>query len=100
MITYKTSNVLDAKVSALINMVNTLGVMGKGGWLTEIYGAVDACQKQRLKKPSFNATANNGLGTALESWFSSQQIEEQKDGSVILKMRVGALDAVMHWVLR
>ena len=43
MITYKTGNVLDAKVSALINMVNTLGVMGKGGWLTEIYGAVDAC---------------------------------------------------------
>ena len=31
---------------------------------------------------------------------SSQEIEEQKDGSVILKMRVGALDAVMHWVLR
>ena len=33
-------------------------------------------------------------------WHSSQEIEEQKDGSVILKMRVGALDAVMHWVLR
>jgi len=32
-------------------------------------------------------------------WHSSQEIEEQKDGSVILKMRVGALDAVMHWVL-
>ena len=33
-------------------------------------------------------------------WYSSQEIDEQKDGSVILKMRVGALDAVMHWVLR
>ena len=31
---------------------------------------------------------------------SSQEIEEQDDGSVILKMQVGALDALMHWVLR
>ena len=30
MITYKTGNILDAKVSALINTVNTVGVMGKG----------------------------------------------------------------------
>jgi proteasome accessory factor B len=33
-------------------------------------------------------------------WYSSQEIDEQKDGSVILKMSVGALDTVMHWVLR
>ena len=33
-------------------------------------------------------------------WHITQEIEEQKDGSVILKMKVGALDAVMHWVLR
>ena len=33
-------------------------------------------------------------------WHSTQVIEEQQDGSVILKMRIGALDAVMHWVLR
>ncbi|MFZ4525723.1 MAG: type II toxin-antitoxin system antitoxin DNA ADP-ribosyl glycohydrolase DarG [Chlorobium sp.] len=30
MITYKTGNILDAKVSALVNTVNTVGVMGKG----------------------------------------------------------------------
>ncbi len=33
-------------------------------------------------------------------WHSTQVIEEQTDGSVILKMRIGALDAVMHWVMR
>lgn len=33
-------------------------------------------------------------------WHSTQVIEELADGSVILKMRIGALDAVMHWVLR
>ncbi len=30
MITYKTGNILDARVSALVNTVNTVGVMGKG----------------------------------------------------------------------
>lgn len=30
MITYKTGNLLDAPVEALVNMVNTVGVMGKG----------------------------------------------------------------------
>jgi|GEM_PF-3246870 len=29
MITYKTGNLLDAKVAALVNTVNTVGVMGK-----------------------------------------------------------------------
>src|SRR5687767_15542835 len=30
MITYKTGNLLDAPVQALVNTVNTVGVMGKG----------------------------------------------------------------------
>jgi O-acetyl-ADP-ribose deacetylase (regulator of RNase III) len=30
MITYKTGNILDARTSALVNTVNTVGVMGKG----------------------------------------------------------------------
>jgi O-acetyl-ADP-ribose deacetylase (regulator of RNase III) len=30
MITYKTGNSLDAPVEALVNTVNTVGVMGKG----------------------------------------------------------------------
>jgi len=30
MITYKTGNLIDASVEALVNAVNTLGVMGKG----------------------------------------------------------------------
>src|ERR1044071_8302299 len=30
MITYKTGNLLEAKVQALVNTVNTVGVMGKG----------------------------------------------------------------------
>jgi len=30
MITYKTGNILDARVAALVNTVNTVGVMGKG----------------------------------------------------------------------
>ena len=30
MITYKTGNILDAKGAALVNTVNTVGVMGKG----------------------------------------------------------------------
>ena len=33
-------------------------------------------------------------------WHSTQEIEEQNDGSVILKLRIGALDALMHWVMR
>ena len=33
-------------------------------------------------------------------WHSSQKIEEFKDGSLILKMQVGALDAVKRWVMR
>ena len=33
-------------------------------------------------------------------WHSTQQIEEQNDGSVILRLRIGALDALMHWVMR
>ena len=33
-------------------------------------------------------------------WHPSQKIEEFKDGSLILKMQVGALDAVKRWVMR
>ncbi len=33
-------------------------------------------------------------------WHSSQQTEELKDGSLILKMQIGALDAVKRWVMR
>lgn len=33
-------------------------------------------------------------------WHPSQEIREQKDGSIVLKMRVAALDAVRRWVMR
>ncbi len=33
-------------------------------------------------------------------WHSTQQIEELENGFLVLKMQLGALDAVMHWVLR
>ena len=33
-------------------------------------------------------------------WHPSQEIEELKDGSLVLKMQVGALDAVKRWVMR
>jgi len=33
-------------------------------------------------------------------WHPSQKIEELKDGSLILKMQVGALDAIKRWVMR
>ncbi len=33
-------------------------------------------------------------------WHPTQEIEELKDGSIILRMQVGALDAVKRWVLR
>jgi predicted DNA-binding transcriptional regulator YafY len=33
-------------------------------------------------------------------WHASQEIEEQEDGGLILKMRVAALDAVRRWVMR
>ena len=33
-------------------------------------------------------------------WHPSQEIDELKDGSLLLKMQVGALDAVKRWVMR
>ncbi|HWQ26322.1 MAG TPA: WYL domain-containing protein [Chlorobaculum sp.] len=33
-------------------------------------------------------------------WHSTQKIEEHTDGSLILKMQVGALEAVKRWVMR
>jgi proteasome accessory factor B len=33
-------------------------------------------------------------------WHPTQQIEEHENGSIILKMQVGALDAVKRWVMR
>ena len=56
--------------------------------------------EERIHDVSIRFTAYQAQWIQEHRWHATQQIEEHEDGSVVLKMRVGALDAVLHWVMR
>lgn len=56
MLKYKTGNLLEAKVEALVNTVNTVGVMGKGialmfkeAFPENYFGYREACKSERVE---------------------------------------------------
>lgn len=70
MIKYKTGNILESDAQALVNTVNTVGVMGKGialqfkkAYLNNFKAYVDACKRQEVKVGKLFVTKDSNLSS-------------------------------------
>ncbi len=118
MIRYTTGNLLDAPVEALVNTVNTVGVMGKGIALMfkerfpdNMAAYRQACKEGRVQTGKMFVTETNEFLAprwivnfpTKQHWKAKSQIEWVEDGlqdlkQFIIEKRFHLL-RFLHWVL-
>ena len=60
----------------------------------------DQIHVNEIKQVSISFTPYQAQWIREHTWHPTQTIEERNDGSLILNMKVGALDAIKRWVMR
>jgi proteasome accessory factor B len=90
-----------------LNRIRTISLSTRNFTVSKSYSletyldkTFDQVHEEKVHDVSIRFTPYQAQWIREHRWHPTQKIEEHRDGSLILKMRVGALDAVKRWVMR